>query len=529
MVFAAMTADQKRSSGSERTHRRAFGVLLSASLLASGSAMAAQAVNRPYLQSVTPTSAVVVFRANQACPAQVRFAATNGDGAEQVATSPTSQAQHEVTLEGLQPGTEYRYTVEACGGPLEPEHTFRTAPVPGTPDVHFVALGDFGKGNQAQAAVAQRILTHDPDVIVTVGDNIYDDGTDAEFTQNFLRPMGALFSEVPLYPAFGNHDYAADDLRTSLQNFVVPRNNPRGTERYYSFDWGNVHFTVLDSICLMGEAESDECDVGEQLQWLESDLASTQGHWKVVLMHNVLYSSAKYGARPDEVGPMRAKLLPLFEAGGVDLVLSGDDHVYERSRPLKGTKVALEGTRGITYAVIGHGAEGRNWAMSQQDWSAYRNNTHVGFLEVKTQGGTLTASMVGDDGQTHDTFTITKPLPEGTPVPAEPGTPAEPTPTTPPDEGTTPPPGTPVEPTPTTPPDEGTTPPPGTTPAPSPGAPALPGTTPSAPGQEPSSGAEFTLSEEDAEAMGCAAAAGGPAALGVTALLLLWRRRRATR
>ena len=399
--------------------RSSFGAALVASIFAAGAASAAKAVNRPYLQSVTPSSAVVVFRADQACPAQVRFAPTAG-GTEQVAASTQSQAQHEVKLEGLKPATEYRYTVEACGSPLETEHTFRTAPSPGsTTDVHFAAIGDFGKGTAAQTSVADRMLAHDPDVIVTVGDNIYDDGTDAEFTSNFLRPMGALFAEVPLYPAFGNHDYAADDLATSLKNFVVPTNNPIGTERYYSVDWGNVHFVMLDSICLMGEASTSECDVDQQLAWLDNDLRSTTSHWKVVMMHNVLFSSAKYGARPEEVGPMREMLLPIFEANGVDLVLSGDDHVYERSHPMKGTEVAPAGTRGITYVVTGHGSEGRNWAMDQQAWSAYRNNTNVGFLDVKTQGGTLTARMVGADGNTYDTFTIEKPLPPGAAIPVQ--------------------------------------------------------------------------------------------------------------
>ncbi len=398
--------------------RSSLGAALVASLFAAGAASAAKAVNRPYLQSVTPSSAVVVFRADQACPAEVRFAPTAG-GTEQVAASTKSQAQHEVKLEGLQPATEYRYTVQACGSPLEPEHTFRTAPAPGTTDVHFAAIGDFGKGTAEQTATANQILAHDPEVIVTVGDNIYSDGTDAEFTSNFLRPMGALFAEVPLYPAFGNHDYAADDLATSLKNFVVPTNNPIGTERYYSVDWGNVHFVMLDSICLIGDADSSECDVKQQLAWLDSDLKATNAHWKVIMLHNVLFSSAKYGARPEEVGPMREMLLPIFEANGVDLVLSGDDHVYERSKPMSGTAAAPAGTRGITYVVTGHGAEGRNWAMNQQAWSAYRNNTDVGFLDVKTQGGTLTARMIGADGKTYDTFTIEKPLPPGAATPVK--------------------------------------------------------------------------------------------------------------
>jgi uncharacterized protein (TIGR03382 family) len=133
---------------------------------------------------------------------------------------------------------------------------------------------------------------------------------------------------------------------------------------------------------------------------------------------------------------MRREFAPLFERYGVDLVLTGHDHNYERSHPMLGDGVAPPGKRGIPYLVVGGGgASLRSFATSAPAWSAVRNNKDFGFLDVTVSEGTLTAQLVTPTGKIADAFTLTKQLaprqePPSAPgeTPATPETPAAPTP-----------------------------------------------------------------------------------------------------
>jgi hypothetical protein len=113
---------------------------------------------------------------------------------------------------------------------------------------------------------------------------------------------------------------------------------------------------------------------------------------------------------------MRREFGPLFEQYGVDLVLTGHDHNYERTKPMKGSSVAASGTRGVVYLVVGSGgASLRSFPISQPSWTAYRNNTDVGYLDVKVSGGTLTAQFLNASGSVKDSFSLTKTVPAALP------------------------------------------------------------------------------------------------------------------
>jgi hypothetical protein len=113
---------------------------------------------------------------------------------------------------------------------------------------------------------------------------------------------------------------------------------------------------------------------------------------------------------------MRREFAPLFEQYGVDLVLTGHDHNYERSKPMKGDAVAASGTRGIPYLVVGSGgATLRTFPGTQPSWTAYRNNTHVGYLDVVVDGGTLVTKFIDSGGTVRDSLTLTKTLPAAAP------------------------------------------------------------------------------------------------------------------
>ncbi|MFY0584057.1 metallophosphoesterase [Cystobacter fuscus] len=208
---------------------------------------------------------------------------------------------------------------------------------------------------------------------------------------------------APLFPTPGNHEYLTSNAQPYLDSFYLPANNSARTERYYSFDWGPVHFVSLDSNCLT--YPTPECTKAIQQDWVAKDLAATPRPWKIVFFHHPLWSSGEHGSSTS----MRKAFAATFEQYGVDLVLTGHDHNYERSKPMKGEAVAASGTKGIPYLVVGSGgATMRPFDTSQPSWSAFRDDTNVGFLDVTVDGGTLTAKFITSSNTVRDSLTLTK-------------------------------------------------------------------------------------------------------------------------
>ncbi|HLL06167.1 MAG TPA: metallophosphoesterase family protein [Myxococcaceae bacterium] len=381
----------------------ALGALAAALTLTASVAQAAPLTRAPYLQRVGPDTAMVAFRLGADCTPEVQYSAQGS--ATQVARSRDKGRVHAVVLTGLTPGTEYSYVVDACGNRTTPRK-FRTAPVPGTRRVHFAAVGDFGTGGNDQQEVAASMLGRRPELFIAVGDNAYASGTEAELQNNLFIPMADLLAEVPLYSVAGNHEYVTNQSQPYLDNLYLPT-SPSGGERYYSFDWGHVHFVGLDSNCAIGLASKERCTLAAQKAWLEKDLAASQADWKVVFFHHPPFSSGDHGSQL----VMRREFGPLFEQYGVDLVLTGHDHNYERTHPLLGNAVAPSGKRGVTYLVVGGGGAAlREFSTSMPEWSAVRNNKDFGFLDVTVNEGTLTAQLVTPTGKVADAFTLTKQL-----------------------------------------------------------------------------------------------------------------------
>lgn len=353
---------------------------------------------QPYLQSVSASSAVVAFRTSGSCIPLVRYG--EGKDTSRVANASRSDRYHAVTLPGLKAGTTHSYIVEACGSKTGVRQ-FRTAERAGRA-VQFTAIGDFGTGGSDQARVLALLgrPTRHGELMLTLGDNAYSSGTDAEFQSHMFTPMAALLRETPLFTAPGNHEYESSGAQPYLDNFYVTANNPEHTEFYYSFDWGPVHFVSLDSSCAIGYP--GPCDPNRQIAWFEDDIAATTQPWKVVFFHHPPWSSGEHG--PDL--EMRHDYGPLFEAYGVDLVLTGHDHNYERSLPMKGDAVAPAGARGVVYVVVGSGgASLRPFPGSQPAWSAYRALVH-GYLSVRVDESQLLGQLIDTNGIARDSFVI---------------------------------------------------------------------------------------------------------------------------
>jgi phosphodiesterase/alkaline phosphatase D-like protein len=195
--------------------------------------------------------------------------------------------------------------------------------------VRFAVIGDSGTGGAEQFQVAQQMekcrLKFGFDFVLMLGDNIYGGKSQQDFERKFEQPYKALLdASVKFYATIGNHDDPNERL-------YKPFN--MGGARYYSFKKENTTFFALDSNYMDSS----------QLDWLDHQLQITSTAWKVCFFHHPLYSDARYHG-PDL--DLRAVLSPIFQKYGVNLVLSGHDHVYERFKPANGAYYFLLGNSG---------------------------------------------------------------------------------------------------------------------------------------------------------------------------------------
>ncbi|WP_419610541.1 metallophosphoesterase family protein, partial [Thiolapillus sp.] len=218
-------------------------------------------------------------------------------------------------------------------------------PSPGSiQPVRVWVLGDSGTADSRAAAVRDAYKNLSPatrtDVWLMLGDNAYSNGEDAEYQDAVFDMYPDFLKSTVLWPALGNHDGHTADSETEsgpyYDIFDLPRNAEAGgvashTEAYYSFDYANIHFICLDSY------ETDRSTSGSMHQWLESDLSATGQPWIIVFWHHPPYSKGSHDSDTDSrMTDMRENFLPLLEQYGVDLVLSGHGHSYERSYLIDG-------------------------------------------------------------------------------------------------------------------------------------------------------------------------------------------------
>lgn len=419
-------------------------LLVITSLTAAGPAGAEALVRHPYVQKTTPTSTVLVWTTDVATPSVVEYGSSPGQ-LDKVSGSLVSAAEHEVALTGLSPGTRYHYRVGSPGNALaggDADHFFETAPLAGS-KAKFRAwiVGDSGTGGTPQKAVLDAMLAFAgedrPDLFLHMGDMAYFSGTTAELTDRFFAPYTAVLRNTVCYPTLGNHEGVTSDSGTQTgpyyTAYVLPTAGeagglPSGTEAYYSFDWANVHFIVLDS------QDSPRTPQGAMLTWMQADLAATDQDWIIAYWHHPPYSKGSHDSDVDlQLVEMRKYALPILEAGGVDLVLAGHSHIYERSFLVDGahdTPTTAAGHvkdpgdgkplgdgpyakpagnaahEGAVYVVAGHG--GATLGGKAGHPLMHVSELQNGSCLLDVQGRRLSLVNIRADGGVTDRFTMVK-------------------------------------------------------------------------------------------------------------------------
>jgi len=418
----------------------------------------------PYLQKGSQTSLVFRWRTNTSCNSRVRIGSSYiaGGAYATIIDDATSTTEHTVTVTGLTNDTKYYYSIGTSSTVLQSgsDNFFTTLPT-GTPNrvLKFVAFGDCGKNSatyQSQSLTQwQAFLTANsidaPDAWMLLGDNAYNAGTDAEYTSNFFNTYGAsILKNHKLYPAPGNHDYANSSTNQDVHSncpyysiFDLPSAGEcggfaSGKEEYYSYDIGNVHFLALDAY---GEESNLRLydTTGIQAVWVKQDLAANTKKWTIAYWHHPPYTMGSHNSDSEtELVNMRYNFIRILERYGVDMIVCGHSHDYERSYLLKG-HYGLEATfnsstmavstssaaytsnttcpyvynstpanHGTVYVVAGStGASGGTQTGYPHDALPYAvNDGGVFYFEV--DDNRLNAQFIRRDGTIFDKFTIMK-------------------------------------------------------------------------------------------------------------------------
>lgn len=424
-------------------HSFSSGLAFSLWLLSGLPEAQAQTITRgPYLQQGTPNSIVVRWRTSVATTARVRYGTTPGNFTTTV-SDPTSSIDHAVSITGLQPLTRYYYEVGTGTAFFvgDANDFFETAPGAGTAiPTRMWVIGDSGTANASAAAVRDAYInfagSRHTDVWLMLGDNAYNSGTDSEYQNAVFNMYPTLLQNTTLWSTRGNHESDVGGSGSTYYNiFTLPSNGQAGgvasgTEAYYSFEYGNIHFICLDAFGSSRGANSPMAN------WLRSDLASVARDWIIAFWHHPPYTKGSHNSDTEiELIEMRQNMLPILEDGGVDLVLCGHSHSYERSFLLDGhygasttltsamildngsgredgTGAYVKATFGIAphqgavYAVAGSSGQTSGGTLNHPAMFISLNN--LGSMVLDIDGNRLDAKFLRENGAIADYFTIIK-------------------------------------------------------------------------------------------------------------------------
>jgi predicted phosphodiesterase len=247
----------------------------------------------------------------------------------------------------------------------------------------FAVIGDTGTGDSHQVAVGKALFEAKQlfpfSFVLMMGDNLYGGDRPSDYVKKFEAPYKTLLdSGVKFYASLGNHD-------NPNQRLYKPFN--MNGERYYSFkpDKSSVRFFALDSNYV------DE----KQLVWLDKELAASGSDWKIAFFHHPLYSSGETHGSADS---QRERLEPIFLKHGVNVVLSGHEHFYERIKPQKG----------VQYFTIGSSAKIRRGDLAKSELTAKGWDQGYAYMLMEISGDDLFYQVLGENGQTIDEGSVSR-------------------------------------------------------------------------------------------------------------------------
>ena len=342
----------------------------------------------PYLQYATPTSIIIKWETVNPTVGTVNYNEDDSFSNEKSELHPVKI--HEIKLDDLKPGTRYHYKVSYNNTMLE-SASFTTAPVPGTPNWRMVAYGDNRTYPETHKRIVAQILKLNPSMIIHSGDLVARGDSYAQWKEQYFDPMKGLSENITVFPSLGNHEMNSPFY---YEYMSVPDENG---ESFYSFDYGNAHFIALNS----NEKEAPFAIDSEQTKWLINDLKeNANAEWKIVFFHHPLFR-----CHPSRgIEPQRWVWQEVFEEYGVDLVVTGHDHYYQRTYGIGNYQG--KPSRGI-YHLISGGGGAPNYPIVPKVHAANRRSVHH-ITVMDFQGDRIIGRAIDDTGNVFDAFIYDK-------------------------------------------------------------------------------------------------------------------------
>jgi len=402
----------------------------------------------PYVQMLSTNSVIIHWLTEESHIGVVRYG-ENSEHTAAIEIEKTATQNHIVKLSNLKPATRYYYLTGNVGGFQEMDknkHWFYTHPEEEVATRIWV-LGDPGSAGKILNQVRDSALTwmrNNPeqgeteespliDIWIALGDIAYRSGSNKQFQTALFDTFEDITANTVLWPIYGNHD---ERRWTYFRIFDLPENAEAGglasgTENYYAIDYSNVHFVMLDSM------SSDLTATGDMAEWLRKDLAQNTKQWVIAAFHHPPYSKGSHDS--DDAGDSRGRMhdireniIPILEQAGVDVVLAGHSHLYERSYlvdcayetsdKFSEKNIVSDGVdgkhkkyikplnnranQGAVYVVTGSASKVDNGTL---DHPAH----HIGLKEagsvvIDVNGNKLVARFINNKGKVRDEFNITK-------------------------------------------------------------------------------------------------------------------------
>lgn len=366
----------------------------------------------PYLNYATPSTVNLVWEANIPSQAEVWYG-TELPLTQQVPAPQLSEKSepgyeayiHELSLTDLKAHTKYFYEVrltsfegEAISSGI---FSFQTA-VSKEESFAFAAFGDTEARPHINDQIAKQVWGERPDFAINLGDLTDGGKKDHKWQWNYeyFEGMNQLHSRLPLFPVAGNGE---SDLYWYKKYHVLP-----GNEAYYSFDYGNARFFMLNS-----NRRADQFQPGgEQYKWLETQLKSSDAQWNFVALHHAPYSTDEndYGNSWEgvsDMGDLKVKpLVPLFERYGVDIVFFGHLHSYSRMGPI--SQEQLNEEQGVWYVQAGGAGGNLEDFAPTRSWFSEKVFAGHHYCMIYVSGGRLSFRMYDLEGRLRDYMELEK-------------------------------------------------------------------------------------------------------------------------
>ena len=363
---------------------------------------------------------------------------------------PDIKNDHEIEITGLTANTIYYYAVGDNNGEMagaDSEHYFKTSPEAGSGEtIRAWILGDSGLRNDEQRLARDGYLNYigsDPtDLMILLGDNAYKDGINLEYQMAVFENMYEdQLRNTPIWAAYGEQENSSSDSDTQsgpyYDIFNFPTDGSSGgtasnTEAWYSFDYGNIHFIILNSV------DVDKTAGATMLTWLQNDLVNTSQEWIIANFHHAPYTGTNNNSSDTEANAkaMRENVLPILETGGVDLVLGGYTHNYQRSYLINGhynTSSTFDGEvmgldmgdgktdgdaaylkaiggpidgKGAVYCVVGSSGQAND--LSGEYPAMFHRAQKLGSIALEVTDLEMDVRFIDENGDVEDYFTIVK-------------------------------------------------------------------------------------------------------------------------